>query len=1206
MKSLNVNKYMYEIKNKSISFIWTHKFKDNNVQFAFYLKKNFEIIKKVGYSSSKAFIFELKDAGEYNIIAFIKIKNKILFYECNTLLYFPTNINILGPKVLCKYAEDNNCYVDYGSDAILIDCIDIALEWEEKIFSNTVPSKNEVYKLKSYFEDLLNKYTKTYMFLLRWHLWPKYEKCYNLHWILEELYDCCRKHEVFIKELNVGFSDNELNNCSVENLYEVNRIDICKKIIDVTKELEYKDIDTFNVKSYIQDNKLIAEINYNEPQTEDRICYYLLRDGLIVDKTLWMNNKKYVCMLNESGVYVVQAFLKRGTYKVIKYAEPIFFATQKLKEEYDKFINDFSKENDSQLLYQNIPLKIMPKPYADICVVSSKKIINKEYCPFIPKVEELIVNDLYIKIYSSVTPKETENNKKVILSGYYYNKEIFYYGTEDIPKIINFDELSGKKGHYSAIVWDSKTIKFTNDLFAFKRWFYFNDDNYYIISNNYHLLLITLKNMNINLKLDIEKAIITLSSVDIQILLQNFTRKMDMIGVYQIPADKSIELNLNGWTMADNKLGKILRCNKTYHEDTYRKMLCEAKQELINYSKAIFKESRFSNIVVDLSGGLDSRMMYGIITNIPESKNRVYINSKDTPGSNDLLIATQLNSIYKYPYNILSEDIKYIELKEADALNRSYYMGTYFSKSLINNLAINKNVQQLLGACGEIIARPYISRKYMGTNVERAKDMKKFVSLIYEDYAYLIKVCGRMTSGNFKKYLKEELMQQPGTSNLECLDRQYLSYRHGYHFDTILTILGRNHQMPLQSQKMLEIHHMAFNVHRSIRLQLDMIYLINPILLMIPFDSKFDNFDFDKIKDKLINYDSRFYNVNLPVEEEKELWKKAEILRIKNKKILVKSEVTAAQQSEIIYSALLYNFKKLMLSEPNINNYIGLSLYHCIKSLKPNDKKIVYWYNKITSLLDQCVIFKRKKRISIFGSCVSRDILEYDKLEQLELKTYVARQSVFSAISTPININEATINLSSQFQKRMLLTDLRKTTFTELENDGSEYLLIDLIDERFAIAEYEKSLCTVSSVFSRGVADVLENIKIKPKIIKNGKLFLDNIAADNMIKDFCKRVSKIYAHDHIILHKALMVDTYIASDGNIRKFSDNHLKNNKKINAILNYIYLCIEQNLPGIHIIDEMYDTHACENNKWGLAPMHYEEKYYYIVLNKLLKILK
>ena len=62
----------------------------------------------------------------------------------------------------------------------------------------------------------------------------------------------------------------------------------------------------------------------------------------------------------------------------------------------------------------------------------------------------------------------------------------------------------------------------------------------------------------------------------------------------------------------------------------------------------------------------------------------------------------------------------------------------------------------------------------------------------------------------------------------------------------------------------------------------------------------------------------------------------------------------------------------------------------------------------------------------------------------------------------------------------MLLTDLRKTTFTELENDGSEYLLIDLIDERFAIAEYEKSLCTVSSVFSRGVADVLKNIKIKP------------------------------------------------------------------------------------------------------------------------------
>ena len=53
-------------------------------------------------------------------------------------------------------------------------------------------------------------------------------------------------------------------------------------------------------------------------------------------------------------------------------------------------------------------------------------------------------------------------------------------------------------------------------------------------------------------------------------------------------------------------------------------------------------------------------------------------------------------------------------------------------------------------------------------------------------------------------------------------------------------------------------------------------------------------------------------------------------------------------------------------------------------------------------------------------------------------------------------------------------------------------------------------------------------------------------------------------------------------------------------------MYSRIEKNLPGINIIDEMEGTVASEKHKWGLAPMHYEEDYYYRVLTKILKIIK
>ena len=305
------------------------------------------------------------------------------------------------------------------------------------------------------------------------------------------------------------------------------------------------------------------------------------------------------------------------------------------------------------------------------------------------------------------------------------------------------------------------------------------------------------------------------------------------------------------------------------------------------------------------------------------------------------------------------------------------------------------------------------------------------------------------------------------------------------------------------------------------------------------------------------------------------------------------------------YSYYLYNNNICQQKFENINNHSCKffikddgEYYVCVGYKKNN------CFN--TKFVQSDSFYIKKRKISIFGSCVSRDIFEYDKLGQLELKTYVARQSVLSSVAKPINIDDTNINLNSQFQKRMVLTDLRKTAFDEFAHDESKYLLIDLIDDRFSIAEYKNSLCTFSNEFSNGMTDILCNINLKPKLLKRGKLFLDKAPVDDMIDEFCKRISKIYDPEHIILHKALMVDKYIALDGRIKDFSSNYLKNNKKLNTILNYMYLRIEQNLPGIHIIDEMYDTHACENHKWGLAPMHYEEKYYYRVLNKILKILK
>lgn len=209
-------------------------------------------------------------------------------------------------------------------------------------------------------------------------------------------------------------------------------------------------------------------------------------------------------------------------------------------------------------------------------------------------------------------------------------------------------------------------------------------------------------------------------------------------------------------------------------------------------------------------------------------------------------------------------------------------------------------------------------------------------------------------------------------------------------------------------------------------------------------------------------------------------------------------------------------------------------------------------------------------------------------------------------MSAPIEINDNNIKLKSAFQKNMVIMDLNKTAFKKLTINKSDFLLIDLIDERFSLIKYKSSFCTGSNEFNEGMPKLFKIFGAEHKLIKNGELYIGNIKADNMIDKFCVNIQQIYNPKHIILHKAKMTNLYIALDGHIKKFSKNYLKNNEKLNAILDYMYSRIEKNLPGINVIDEMEGTVASEKHKWGLAPMHYEEDYYYRVLTKILKIIK
>ena len=243
------------------------------------------------------------------------------------------------------------------------------------------------------------------------------------------------------------------------------------------------------------------------------------------------------------------------------------------------------------------------------------------------------------------------------------------------------------------------------------------------------------------------------------------------------------------------------------------------------------------------------------------------------------------------------------------------------------------------------------------------------------------------------------------------------------------------------------------------------------------------------------------------------------------------------------------------------------------------------------------------QKISIFGSCMSRDVLRLFPDEQIELCSYIARQSVISAVSNPVSLEKDSIQLESEFQKRMVLWDFRKGTFDLLKNDGSEWLIIDLIDERFALAVIGDSFVTCSAEACQG-AVIPKKARLVRPTLSGSDYYINGVCIREYISLFCKKLLEIYRPDHIIIHRALSAKYWKDSEGTAHMYKTGENGTDQRVNALLSYMYSVILEKISLARIIDCTDNFYGGENHIWGLASVHYEDGYYEEVSKKLKEI--
>jgi len=228
--------------------------------------------------------------------------------------------------------------------------------------------------------------------------------------------------------------------------------------------------------------------------------------------------------------------------------------------------------------------------------------------------------------------------------------------------------------------------------------------------------------------------------------------------------------------------------------------------------------------------------------------------------------------------------------------------------------------------------------------------------------------------------------------------------------------------------------------------------------------------------------------------------------------------------------------------------------------------------------------------VAIFGSCVSRDLFEHARLRP-SLGHYGARSSVVSAVAAPVPIAPERIAISSEWQRRQVLADFGKTFFASLEETRPDWLMVDLIDERFDLLCGGGSFVTRSSAFQAAGLDDASELGLMPirRMSPDGRQLFAAAAPD-----FAARVLELVPRERIVLHRALWC-THFERDGAVHEFPEERRQLSELQNAMLREAYDALEEAFGGVGAtIAVDPDTHLADaHHRWELEPYHYVPGY-------------
>lgn len=199
-----------------------------------------------------------------------------------------------------------------------------------------------------------------------------------------------------------------------------------------------------------------------------------------------------------------------------------------------------------------------------------------------------------------------------------------------------------------------------------------------------------------------------------------------------------------------------------------------------------------------------------------------------------------------------------------------------------------------------------------------------------------------------------------------------------------------------------------------------------------------------------------------------------------------------------------------------------------------------------------------------------------------QLSAYVARQSLVSATSPPIQVSEERSKLASAFQTRQLRGDLAATLMTQIQQYGvdSDVILMDLIVERLGVIEFGGSLITRSNELLKSGLNA--SLPGGSRWIKFGT-DRHRTLWKRATADFAERMDALGLKERV-----LVLDTPWAERSNTGAVLEHRSESVARYNEIYEPYYARMAElgfqvaSMPREHAVGD-------DDHKWGASPYHY-----------------